>query len=1668
MAGATDDLRRVHDRVQRQADAAGRPRGLTPAILEHARSLRERTAAVPRTQRARARRLAGVETIAASMATGDARPEALLDADDADVDTLAAALAADPAQLRQLRDGLADRLHGRAEAAPVSRLAMYGALLRAGLRSEREIVDAGAEAVALVTGGTGAQAQSVVFDAMRALATGEGGPFLHAGGFKLDHFDEPARCCPPFGAEAWRDRYDFYSPRSALTALLERVKSEVVEQIGAVGDALDAQRTLLERYGLWDDPAGTADVAGLKAATTKAEAIAAIAGMRTRLDDLAGRMRIDYAYSAIHTGAPGDFFATGGADDNAVSLTIIDRNGTAYDITPRIGWYDDDLWSLGWTAVPDVGIFDFDHIRLLYTSTNDWYFGEMEVRLSYAPDQRIDAILRPDQLSHDPNAPNQTTWDLVLVDKAEGWVHVYDEYTYAPRADSALAKVLDQVRTLRERLDWADQQIQTVTPNNVIHVRFDELVTLLGQATGATLDGEPGIARGRLEDILEILEPVRARAQRTDDERRLLFAIQVMLADSYVAQRTYPFAYEHLTRAFAYVLAEDSDYLWLKLAELFIAWGDSLYAQAGRDYADRLPAIRMYQKVTAPELVLTYPDGCEDGIDSLWIDVGPVSAADADRIPAWMRTFSAGLWRAGTPPIVYQGLHVRSAAIVPATSPSAAPGVSGGFVRIELDVSERRLTRDGLRLAIANTATQIGRWTPEWLRWHVGYETLAPAARRAGNDLRGEGANIRNGVVALASPVTTGSGAERRGLWALDLQVGGKGRSAVPRPGACSATLLREHAQLRMDAISSHLNFLGIHDEYVPAHRFKALFDAALRLAERATVLESRYLQFKDRAEVEALNQAEAAHLIELATTSREIAEERAREAELNADLARGQVGAAGSAVVDARAAADLFQQTYKIGIQQFADQFSFGLSLSGPSVGYSWGGLASTMAGQGYEDVFRLQKFEYEAKVRQAEGALRQLEFARSIAEVEQLIAGKTVQLERFRERFAGDRLRFLAEREMNASNWYRLAGIYEELLGNVMQAATRWAWLAERALEFEINHRVELVRMDYHTMPLGSERLASDIDGLQSRLMEFRERYRDVPNIIEREFHLSRDFHEAFVALTSPAAPVESNGAAEGLRRVGFTTTMDQYDEKIPGRYAFGRVFGVELEIQADVGTGLVTGYLENARLVPGEDGALERLSTSLVRVPQPEPVEETDTCPPSDDLDDTMPKGPWNDLKATWDDALKGDDRPFIDVLVDLVLGSSGPMTASFAGPRIAPRAAPVASLAGRAQRAGLAVEELHAVARTALGDTPERAVSAVNAYAAARGVTFRARRADLGALDAIGKETRIDPAWYGEQLGRQIELARHPTWERLYESWAPGGDVVVFKDLTPRYADARPDWVEDYVDYTGHATKYVLRVKHHDADCLTLSTYRREGDAQVFNPYESYDLLGIFGNCGIHMDWTLTLKAWTDDRPDPQPVFDRIREIIMRVWYHAAYERGEGPGLADAVQRSAMRLRRSTLDLSAYRDLYDEFATLVGDFDPAEPAALGLVREFTDLSAAGAGGWLPFDIDASLAPFDDHRIAELACVVTSADPQAMPDLVWALRRGETGPVVQGRTRASLADAVRALSAPAPAGFGGLNPRGRWYFRLAAADNPGASLALVQDVQIYMEFALPGGTP
>ena len=43
----------------------------------------------------------------------------------------------------------------------------------------------------------------------------------------------------------------------------------------------------------------------------------------------------------------------------------------------------------------------------------------------------------------------------------------------------------------------------------------------------------------------------------------------------------------------------------------------------------------------------------------------------------------------------------------------------------------------------------------------------------------------------------------------------------------------------------------------------------------------------------------------------------------------------------------------------------------------------------------------------------------------------------------------------------------------------------------------------------------------------------------------------------------------------------------------------------------------------------------------------------------------------------------------------------------------------------------------------------------------------------------------------------------------------------------------------------------------------------------------------------------------------------------------------------------------------------------------------------------------------------------------------------------------------------SVAAPAGFRGLEPRGSWFFRLAAADNAGRDIGRIQDIEFVIEL-------
>jgi hypothetical protein len=842
----------------------------------------------------------------------------------------------------------------------------------------------------------------------------------------------------------------------------------------------------------------------------------------------------------------------------------------------------------------------------------------------------------------------------------------------------------------------------------------------------------------------------------------------------------------------------------------------------------------------------------------------------------------------------------------------------------------------------------------------------------------------------------------------------------------------------------------------------------------------------------------------------------------------------------------------------------AFSLSYP-PAVSMNLGSFVGSVSGaDGYDASFHTHEMEYQAAVDQARASAESAEFHRRLSELERLIAGESLSIEEVRRADAVERLDFLRNRTLSATAWYEMARVYRELTEAKVVVAGRFGWMAERALEFEINVPVSTIRTDYHLLPLGAERLRSDLDQLNVVLADFRERYRDIPNVIQREFRFSTDFPQQFRALTSqaPAAPAEDIG--HGVRAVEFRTSMSQYDSRLPGRYAFGRVLGVEVELQTDISPGVITGHIENAReITTTSNGRTQvvQVSESLVRVPIPAIVHEAPLCPPREDLDNSMFSSSLikemeipvaiNDFVAIEDTvvsvinvatvvrpeeivgAAERAEKVEVDVetaaVADFALErtteaeAGGDAAALVPAPRVSRRLAtqpsrrsPVVDQARmyRAAFEPLVTYMLEPYRPAAVVRTPPRkAWSAAAEALAARAAEASVTPAELAyAADSLSRVNTREPrdvvkarreaqfARWGERFGERgfqidagdlgtllalqdepgafanirvrdelnslmLNAAGARTWERYELTGELPPAVQVFRDVSTGHGALRQrplDILPDYLRYPAGRQAYGLRLKRHDADSQTISAYRVRENAVVFNPYNPLEQLGVFENTGIDSAWRLTLRALPANPLNTTPQWDKIRDIVLRVWYHAAYERIEGFHLTKILEPQIVRWNADKLlALSLYRDFYDEFSRLLGDYEEQDPASLAAVRSFTDDAPALTGGWIRFTIDQTLIPAAGQRVAAMTVAFTAPEPSVFPTYVWRLRRGTTGPVVQGTTTELPGPVTGRLSAAAPAGFGGLEVAGDWYFRLARADNPGLDLGSLRDIEILIEL-------
>ena len=192
------------------------------------------------------------------------------------------------------------------------------------------------------------------------------------------------------------------------------------------------------------------------------------------------------------------------------------------------------------------------------------------------------------------------------------------------------------------------------------------------------------------------------------------------------------YAYSELFEAYHLLSPGDTEsreYLWHGFADLYLRWGDQLYAAAGTDYVARLDALSHYAKIVGHTMLLTYTDGVEDEVLDFWVDIWRDDGVPPAAVAAWFQRLTIrpietveGLDGSGVLPSFPPAFPILEARDI--RTPNNAH-----FLRVRLDVSEVKLRRSTLDISIVNTPVAVAAWQPTRWRIQARYDDVQPDRR---------------------------------------------------------------------------------------------------------------------------------------------------------------------------------------------------------------------------------------------------------------------------------------------------------------------------------------------------------------------------------------------------------------------------------------------------------------------------------------------------------------------------------------------------------------------------------------------------------------------------------------------------------------------------------------------------------------------------------------------------------------------------------------------------------------------------------------------------------------------------------------------------------------------------------------------------------------------------
>lgn len=356
--------------------------------------------------------------------------------------------------------------------------------------------------------------------------------------------------------------------------------------------------------------------------------------------------------------------------------------------------------------------------------------------------------------------------------------------------------------------------------------------------------------------------------------------------------------------------------------------------------------------------------------------------------------------------------------------------------------------------------------------------------------------------------------------------------------------------------IEAGLNAYGWRNDMVPILRYQSLKNASDALASSAKSAQNDFLSYLGHYEQSQLDMMQAVNLLQKSQASIHIAQENIALATVDVDKAKAQVKEVEQAITAkqqevnddesffkqfkdylsgakdsitgllplAKANANDSSPAASLGSSEITAAISTGFDKGLVKGAATLGSGAAVLGGMAvfvYASYTSMQGMEAAYNKRGSE--LQQLQtVALPAAKAQVALKERVVSIANYEKQiaeadyaYATGLVQFERERFLGAEMWGRLAGIANQLMRRYVELGARTGWLAERALAFEQNRTVEIIRKNYSPKSIrgltGADFLQMDLAELEnSRIQGVR---LTVP--IKHTFSLSNDFPLSFGAL-------------------------------------------------------------------------------------------------------------------------------------------------------------------------------------------------------------------------------------------------------------------------------------------------------------------------------------------------------------------------------------------------------------------------------------------------------------------------------------------------------------------------------------------------------------------------